>query len=60
LPWKKGQRGRSVSRLNILIAITAAIIGLIYGYDLSSIASALMFLVPAIAVRLRTQGARPC
>jgi MFS transporter, SP family, galactose:H+ symporter len=40
-------RGRSVSRLNILIAITAAIIGLIYGYDLGSIASALLFLVPA-------------
>jgi hypothetical protein len=39
-------RGRSVSRLNVLIAITAAIIGLIYGYDLGSIASALLFLVP--------------
>jgi hypothetical protein len=40
-------RGRSVSRLNILIAITAAIIGLIYGFDLGSIASAFLFLVPA-------------
>src|SRR5215216_7774949 len=40
-------RGRSVSRLNVLIAVTAAIIGLIYGYDLGSIASALLFLVPA-------------
>ena len=40
-------RGRSVSRLNVLIAITAAIIGLIYGYDLGSIASALLFLFPA-------------
>jgi MFS transporter, SP family, galactose:H+ symporter len=40
-------RVRSVSRLNVLIAITAAIIGLIYGYDLGSIASALLFLVPA-------------
>jgi sugar porter (SP) family MFS transporter len=40
-------RGQSVSRLNVLIAITAAIIGLIYGYDLGSIASALLFLVPA-------------
>ena len=40
-------RGRNVSRLNVLIAITAAIIGLIYGYDLGSIASALLFLVPA-------------
>jgi len=47
LPWKKVQRGRSVSRLNVLIGITAAIIGLIYGYDLGSIASALLFLVPA-------------
>jgi SP family galactose:H+ symporter-like MFS transporter len=53
-PWGKevaveqsAARGRSVSRLNILIAITAAIIGLIYGYDLGSIASALLFLVPA-------------
>ncbi len=40
-------RGRSVSRLNVLIAITAAIIGLIYGFDLGSIASAFLFLVPA-------------
>ena len=40
-------RWRSVSRINVLIAITAAIIGLIYGYDLGSIASALLFLVPA-------------
>src|SRR5688572_33458581 len=39
-------RGRSVSRLNVYIAGTAAIIGLIYGYDLGSIASALLFLVP--------------
>ena len=29
-------RERSVSRLNVLIAVTAAIIGLIYGYDLGS------------------------
>jgi hypothetical protein len=40
-------RGRSVSRLNVLIAITAAIIGLIYGFDLGSIASAFLFLIPA-------------
>jgi MFS family permease len=40
-------QGRSVSRLNVLIATTPAIIGLIYGYDLGSIASALLFLVPA-------------
>ncbi len=39
-------RGRSVSRLNVLITVTAAIIGLIYGYDLGSIASALLFVAP--------------
>jgi MFS transporter, SP family, galactose:H+ symporter len=33
-------RGRSVSRLNVLIAITAATIGLIYGYDLGSMVTA--------------------
>ncbi|MDQ3913647.1 MAG: sugar porter family MFS transporter [Actinomycetota bacterium] len=37
---------RSVSRLNVLIAGTAAIIGIIYGYDLGSIASAILFLQP--------------
>src|SRR5918912_1221721 len=36
----------SVSRLNVLIAGTAAIIGIIYGYDLGSIASAILFLQP--------------
>ncbi|MBD0357219.1 MAG: MFS transporter, partial [Rubrobacter sp.] len=41
------ERRASLSRLNILIATTAAIVGLIYGYDLGSIASALLFLVPA-------------
>jgi sugar porter (SP) family MFS transporter len=41
------ERRESLSRLNILIATTAAIVGLIYGYDLGSIASALLFLVPA-------------
>jgi hypothetical protein len=44
---ESARRWRSVSRINVLIAITAAIIGLIYGYDLGSIASALLFLVPA-------------
>ena len=39
-----GRRG-SLSRLNVLIAGTAAIVGLIYGYDLGSIAGALLFLV---------------
>jgi MFS transporter, SP family, galactose:H+ symporter len=42
----EGGRFRSVSRLNILIAGTAAIVGLIYGYDLGSIASAILFLGP--------------
>ncbi|MDQ3943153.1 MAG: MFS transporter, partial [Actinomycetota bacterium] len=37
---------RSVSRLNILIAGSAAIVGLIYGYDLGAIASAILFLGP--------------
>ena len=39
--------GGNRSRLNILIAATAAIVVLIYGCDLGSIASALLFLVPA-------------
>ena len=39
--------GGNRSRLNILIAATAAIVGLIYGCDLGSIASTLLFLVPA-------------
>jgi hypothetical protein len=41
-----GSRRGNVSRLNFLIALTAAIIGLIYGYDLGSIASAFLFLAP--------------
>ena len=40
-----GLRG-SVSRLNMMIVGTAAIIGIIYGYDLGSIASAILFLQP--------------
>ena len=43
---QEGGRFRSVSRLNIFIAGTAAIIGIIYGYDLGSIASAILFLQP--------------
>src|SRR3712207_2937133 len=39
-------RRGSVSRLNVYIAGTAAIIGIIYGYDLGSIASAILFLQP--------------
>src|SRR5919202_1543839 len=41
-----GGRRRFVSRLNVLIAGTAAIVGLIYGYDLGAIASAILFLGP--------------
>jgi sugar porter (SP) family MFS transporter len=40
-----GLRG-SVSRLNVFIGGTAAIIGIIYGYDLGSIAAAILFLEP--------------
>ncbi len=39
-------RSGSVSKLNVYIAGTAAIIGIIYGYDLGSIASAILFLQP--------------
>ena len=41
-----GDPRRSVSRINLLIAATAATIGLIYGYDLGSIAAAILFLQP--------------
>lgn len=34
----------SVSGLNLLVAITAGIVGVIYGYDLGAIASAILFL----------------
>src|SRR5215207_7131116 len=44
-----GLRG-SVSRLNVLIGGTAAIIGVIYGYDLGSIASAILFLEPDLGL----------
>jgi MFS transporter, SP family, galactose:H+ symporter len=40
----------SVSRLNVLIGGTAAIIGIIYGYDLGSIASAILFLEPDLGL----------
>ena len=42
--------GGSTSRLNLLIASTAAGIGLIYGYDLGSIASAILFLEEDLGV----------
>jgi sugar porter (SP) family MFS transporter len=45
-----GSRWGSVSRLNVLIAGTAAIIGIIYGYDLGSIASAILFLQPDLGL----------
>jgi sugar porter (SP) family MFS transporter len=37
---------KSVSRLNLFVALTAATIGIIYGYDVGSIASAILFLKP--------------
>src|ERR671915_1751562 len=40
----------SVSRLNVFIGGTAAIIGVIYGYDLGSIASAILFLQPDLGL----------
>jgi uncharacterized membrane protein YeaQ/YmgE (transglycosylase-associated protein family) len=54
-PWGRkvccGRRGsaraKRIEAKRPHCAITAAIIGLIYGYDLGSIASALLFLVPA-------------
>src|SRR5918997_5792887 len=45
-----GSRWRAVSRLNVLIAGTAGIIGIIYGYDLGSIASAILFLQPDLGL----------
>src|SRR5918998_166768 len=47
---REGGRWGSVSRLNMLIAGTAAIIGIIYGYDLGSIASAILFLQPDLGL----------
>jgi len=43
-------RFESVSRLNVLIALTAAIIGIIYGYDLGAIAAAILFLEPDLGL----------
>jgi MFS transporter, SP family, galactose:H+ symporter len=40
----------SVSRLNVFIGGTAAIIGIIYGYDLGSIAAAILFLEPDLGL----------
>src|SRR3712207_2342341 len=42
----RGGRLQYVSRLNVMIAGTAAIIGIISGHDLGSIASAILFLQP--------------
>ena len=47
---EEGAARRPVSRLNVLIAGTAAIIGIIYGYDLGSIASAILFLQPDLGL----------
>ncbi|CPZ19060.1 Probable sugar-transport integral membrane protein [Mycobacteroides abscessus] len=35
---------RSTSRLGVMVAVTAAAVGVIYGYDSSNIAGALLFL----------------
>jgi SP family galactose:H+ symporter-like MFS transporter len=40
----------SVSRLNVFIGGTAAIIGIIYGYDLGAIAAAILFLEPDLGL----------
>ena len=45
-----GGLGGSVSRLNMMIAGAAAIIGIIYGYDLGSIAGAILFLKPDLGL----------
>src|SRR5919199_1093520 len=46
-PRRAGPGGhRHVTRENLLIVIAAAMIGLIYGYDLGSIATAIIFLKP--------------
>jgi sugar porter (SP) family MFS transporter len=50
-PCKKRSRSsgsflESVSRLNLFVALTAGIVGIIYGYDVGSIASAILFLKP--------------
>ena len=44
---RSGMGGRRhITRENLLIVIAAAMIGLIYGYDLGSIATAIIFLGP--------------
>ena len=43
-------RRGSVSRLNVFIGGTAAIIGIIYGYDLGAIAAAILFLEPDLGL----------
>ena len=47
IPPETAGGGRShVTRANVLIVMKAALIGLIYGYDLGSIATAILFLGP--------------
>jgi MFS family permease len=45
-PSSNGGFFGSISKLNLTIAVTAGIVGIIYGYDLGSIASAILFLKP--------------
>lgn len=46
--------GRS-SRLGLLVAVTAASVGIIYGYDLSNIAGALLFITEEFGLTTRQQ-----
>ena len=43
---RRSDTGRHLTRENLLIVIAAATIGLIYGYDLGAIATAIIFLGP--------------
>jgi sugar porter (SP) family MFS transporter len=47
---REGVDRGSVSRLNVFIGGTAAIIGIIYGYDLGAIAAAILFLEPDLGL----------
>lgn len=49
------QDNRKTSRMGVLIAVTAASVGLIYGYDLSNIAGALLFITEEFGLTTRQQ-----
>jgi SP family galactose:H+ symporter-like MFS transporter len=46
---------RRSSRLGLLVAVTAASVGIIYGYDLSNIAGALLFITEEFGLSTRQQ-----